>query len=295
MGAGGLAASWSPGGAHSALLPVRPGRAVAAAGTPRPAAQSPRRHVRREAGRPRSVVHTGEGTAALALGDGLVVERRTRLLAAAALGKATGVDRSEPDLLDQSGHERFGLGVIAREEDREAVVSTARLGAIAQDLPVHRVEALDHLGPGRVPGEHFARGRTVVIELSNVPVAVGVVVGRVDDNSAGEGFGRQLGVGTEWDRHEDDVSERCGLLDRGGDGVLTYVADQIPERLGSAGVRDGDLVPGVGKQTGRRRADLSAADDADSHPQAASCASVAGSGRGPPPWSPSWRRESSWM
>src|SRR5438876_9651927 len=64
----------------------------------------------------------GEDAASLGGGRVVAVDRASRLLQAAAVREVSRVNRREPDLLDQLGHDALGGGVVTGEVDRQPLI-----------------------------------------------------------------------------------------------------------------------------------------------------------------------------
>src|SRR5450759_3602603 len=112
------------------------------------------------------------------------VDGRSRLVLAPALGEGARVDSLEADLVDQPGHDSFGLLVVSRDRDADSLRIAGGPAQIAQSPPVDGIEGLDDACALHVRLKQLARGSPVGVELLEVPVAIWVVVVRIDHDLA---------------------------------------------------------------------------------------------------------------
>lgn len=61
-------------------------------------------------------------------------------------------------------------------------------------------------------GSELRRRRLSTVELGDLPISLGVVVVRVDDDPSRQRAGRQIAVAAEGDRREDDLAEDRRIL-----------------------------------------------------------------------------------
>ena len=101
---------------------------------------------------------------------------------------------------------------------------------------------------GQVLLQQLAAGRQPAVQVRDLPVALRVVVGGIDDYPAGQRPGGHAAVGLQRDRDHDDVT---------GGGRL---ADEVLQRRRAARVAHHDRMPGRHAEPGYRAADASAAD-----------------------------------
>src|SRR6266545_1505204 len=113
-------------------------------------------------------------------GEGPRVERRARLLQAPSVAEPARVDGDEADLLDEPRDDLLRLRVVAREQDRGALVERELRASPAREvLREQRVECLDEAGPGERPEHLLARGRVAEVVRGQVGA---VRVRRVDQD-----------------------------------------------------------------------------------------------------------------
>ena len=207
--------------------------------------------------------------AALAGVPGLVGERavggavgRGARLLAPALGDRSRVDGVVADRVEESGHRRLGLRVVARDGQGGAVGGAVRAGQRAQVLEEDVVEHLHHVGVRQVALQQPAAGDRADLQLFDVPVALGIVVAGVEDGLAGQRLDRNLGKGLHRDADHHEVARLGGLLGGAGGCERAEFGGEFGQCLRAAGVAHHDVVPGRHAQPGHRAADHPAANDA---------------------------------
>jgi hypothetical protein len=109
----------------------------------------------------------------------------------------TGVERVVAERVEQLGDALLPRGILSRDRERAPLGGPGRSCAVAQAREGDVVEGLDDVGAREVGLDELARGRGLVVERCDLPVALGVVVGRVDDDLACEVVGGEIGVGDE--------------------------------------------------------------------------------------------------
>src|SRR5204863_263137 len=113
-------------------------------------------------------------------------------------GTEVRADRSGDDLLRRL----VAAGGVVREPLGPGRV---RPSLRPERAEVHRVERLHDPGAAQVARKQFAGGRLLAVELRHVPVALRVVVVRVDHDLPGERVGREVGVRLERHGNENDL------------------------------------------------------------------------------------------
>lgn len=111
--------------------------------------------------------------------------------------------------------------------------------------------------------EEARRRRLAAVELRDVAVALPVVVVRVEHDLAGERLGGDVAVRGERNGDDHDLAGGGDLGCRGGASGRAELVDEAREGLGTAGVRDHDLVAESGEGPRELGADVSCADDSD--------------------------------
>src|SRR6476619_7388768 len=122
--------------------------------------------------------------------------------------------------------------------------------------------------------QQLARRGVVRVELLEVPVALWVVVVRVDDDLAAETVARKLAVAAEGDRDHDHVARTSGVRCLRRLRLPTELGGELRERLGSTRVAEHHLVAGANEVPCERAADVPHTDEPDSHRLSPSAAAV---------------------
>src|SRR6266567_3652496 len=104
---------------------------------------------------------------------------------------------------------------------------------VARCLKKMVFERLDHARGGQMSLQELGSGGALV-EIGDVPVAVGKVVGGVDDDLPGERLHWKLPVGLERYRHDDDVPGRGRFGWRRGPSVRAWLLDKAAPRISPA-------------------------------------------------------------
>ena len=183
-------------------------------------------------------------------------------LDAPPLGQQAQVDDVVPDLVEDRADHLLGRGVVTREGQRAALGVGSRAGQFGQVPEEDGVEALHDPGVGEVGLHQLAARRRLVLELRHHPVALGVVVRRVDDDPAGQGIVREVGTSAERHGDDDDVPGSGGPVRRRGPGVRPELLDEVGECVRPAAVAQDDVVAGADRQARDGAAEMSAADQA---------------------------------
>src|SRR5262249_44033981 len=147
-------------------------------------------------------------------------------------GQGAGVERAQPEAVDEGGHACLGLGVVAGDEYVQGAV-------LGQGVAEDGVECLDHVGAGGGgPGDVLGGGGAVGGDQRGA--AGGEVVGHVDDDLAGQRVrvlgddGHAAGV---FHGEQDDVAGRDGA-ECAGRGAA---AERAGQGRGLGRVAAGDL------------------------------------------------------
>lgn len=74
------------------------------------------------------------------------------------------------------------------------------------------IECFDDLGLSEVLGEHLTGRGLLLVQRIDVTITFRIIVVRIYDYFAFERSGRHLAIIFQWNRHKDNVAERCGLF-----------------------------------------------------------------------------------
>src|SRR6476659_3483061 len=104
--------------------------------------------------------------------------------------------------------------------------------------------------------QQLTRRGVVRVELLEVPVALWVVVVRIDDDLAGETVARKLAVAAERHRDHNHVARTSGVRCRRRLRLPAELGGELRERLRAPRVAEHHLVPGADEVPGERAADV---------------------------------------
>src|SRR5204863_8008384 len=110
------------------------------------------------------------------------------LLAAASFMQEATINSGKADLFNQPRDDLFRFRVVTGDENRASLLKRPSCVALGRQMfEMDRVQAFDQSSFLQVRRHQFARSSLVIVEFSELPVAVRVIIPGVDDDFALKG------------------------------------------------------------------------------------------------------------